>query len=35
MHLIWPPGICIWVTVLCLYIIGDGIRDAYDPTSTK
>ena len=35
MHLIWPPGICIWVTVLCLYIIGDGVRDAYDPTSTK
>lgn len=35
MHLIWPPGLCIWVTVLCLYIIGDGVRDAFDPTSTK
>lgn len=35
MHLIWPPGLCIWVTVLCLYVIGDGIRDAFDPTSTK
>jgi peptide/nickel transport system permease protein len=34
-HLIWPPGIAISVTVLCLYIIGDGIRDAFDPTSTK
>lgn len=35
MHLIWPPGLCIWVTVLCLYVIGDGVRDAFDPTSTK
>jgi peptide/nickel transport system permease protein len=34
-HLIWPPGIAISVTVLCLYIIGDGIRDAFDPTSTR
>ena len=35
MHLIWPPGLCIWTTVLCLYIIGDGVRDAFDPTSTN
>ncbi len=35
MHLIWPPGLCIWITVLCLYVIGDGVRDAFDPTSTK
>lgn len=35
MHLIWPPGLAIWITVLCLYIIGDGVRDAFDPTSTK
>lgn len=34
-HLIWPPGLAISITVLCLYIIGDGIRDAFDPTSTR
>lgn len=32
-HLIFPPGLSIWITVLCLYIIGDGIRDAFDPTA--
>jgi len=32
-HLVWPPGILIVVTVLCLYIIGDGVRDAFDPTT--
>jgi peptide/nickel transport system permease protein len=32
-HLIFPPGLAIWITVLCLYVIGDGIRDAFDPTS--
>jgi peptide/nickel transport system permease protein len=32
-HLVWPPGILIVVTVLCLYVIGDGIRDAFDPTT--
>ena len=21
----------IWITVLCLYLIGDGLRDALDP----
>jgi peptide/nickel transport system permease protein len=31
-HLVIFPGLCIFVTVLCLYIIGDGIRDAFDPT---
>jgi peptide/nickel transport system permease protein len=31
-HLVWPPGILIVLTVLCLYVIGDGIRDAFDPT---
>jgi peptide/nickel transport system permease protein len=31
-HLVFMPGILISVTVLCLYIIGDGIRDALDPT---
>jgi peptide/nickel transport system permease protein len=34
-HLVLAPGLAIWVTVLCLYVIGDGIRDAFDPTMTK
>lgn len=34
-HLILPPGFCIWITVLCLYVIGDRVRDAFDPTSNK
>jgi peptide/nickel transport system permease protein len=34
-HLLILPGLVIFVTVLCLYIIGDGIRDAFDPTSMK
>ncbi len=29
--LVYPPGIAISVTVLCLYLIGDGLRDALDP----
>jgi peptide/nickel transport system permease protein len=32
-HLVIAPGLLISVTVLCLYIIGDGLRDALDPTS--
>jgi peptide/nickel transport system permease protein len=32
-HLIVAPGLLIWITVLCLYIIGDGMRDAFDPTT--
>jgi len=31
--LVVAPGVLIFVTVLCLYIIGDGIRDAFDPTA--
>ena len=31
-HLIIFPILLISVTVLCFYIIGDGIRDAFDPT---
>ncbi|MCY4008227.1 MAG: ABC transporter permease [Anaerolineaceae bacterium] len=27
------PGLMIIITVLCLYLIGDGLRDAFDPTS--
>ncbi|MDE3102735.1 MAG: ABC transporter permease [Chloroflexota bacterium] len=29
--LVWGPGLAISVTVLCLYLAGDGIRDALDP----
>jgi peptide/nickel transport system permease protein len=31
--LVWPPGIMIFLTVLCMYVIGDGVRDAFDPTA--
>ncbi|MDZ4766015.1 MAG: ABC transporter permease [Chloroflexota bacterium] len=34
-HLLFTPGLMIFVTVLCLYIIGDGLRDAFDPKSQK
>lgn len=30
-HLIVVPGLAISLTVLCLYLIGDGLRDALDP----
>ena len=30
-YLIYPPGIAVFVTVLCLYLVGDGLRDALDP----
>ena len=33
-HLMILPGLLITVVVLCLYIIGDGLRDAFDPTAT-
>lgn len=32
-HLVIFPGIMIFIAVLCSYIIGDGLRDAFDPTS--
>jgi peptide/nickel transport system permease protein len=32
LHLISPPGFLITLTVLVLYLIGDGLRDALDPT---
>ncbi len=31
-HLVIWPGLLITITVLCLYVIGDGLRDALDPT---
>jgi peptide/nickel transport system permease protein len=30
-HLIYMPGILIMLTVICFYLIGDGLRDALDP----
>lgn len=30
-HLVVSPSILITLTVLCFYIIGDGVRDAFDP----
>ncbi|KXK20224.1 MAG: putative oligopeptide ABC transporter permease [Chloroflexi bacterium OLB15] len=32
-YLVIMPGLMIFLTVLCLYVIGDGIRDAFDPTA--
>ena len=32
-HLVIFPGSLITIVVLCLYIIGDGLRDAFDPTA--
>ncbi len=32
-HLVIFPGVFIFITVLCLYVIGDGVRDAFDPTA--
>jgi peptide/nickel transport system permease protein len=29
--LVYAPGAAIFLTVLCLYLIGDGLRDALDP----
>jgi peptide/nickel transport system permease protein len=31
LHLMYPPGLLIWLSVLCFYLIGDGLRDALDP----
>jgi peptide/nickel transport system permease protein len=31
-HLVVFPGLLIVITVLCLYIVGDGLRDALDPS---
>jgi peptide/nickel transport system permease protein len=32
-HLIFIPGLLITFTVLALFVIGDGLRDAFDPRS--
>jgi peptide/nickel transport system permease protein len=34
-HLVVFPGLMIFLTVLCLYVIGDGVRDAFDPTAKE
>lgn len=31
LHLVVWPGLLIMVTVLCFYVLGDGLRDAFDP----
>ena len=33
--LVWAPGLAIVVTVLCVNFIGDGLRDALDPTQER
>jgi peptide/nickel transport system permease protein len=33
-HLVIWPGILIMLTVLCFYLVGDGLRDALDPRSS-
>lgn len=33
-HLVVFPGLLITITVLCLYVIGDGVRDAFDPQTS-
>jgi peptide/nickel transport system permease protein len=34
-HLVVWPGIMIMITVLCFYLVGDGLRDALDPRSAR
>lgn len=34
-HLVIFPGLLIMITVLCLYVIGDGLRDAFDPKTVR
>lgn len=29
--LVYPPGLMILITVLCVFLIADGLRDAFDP----
>ena len=33
--LVWAPGLAIVATVLCVNFIGDGLRDALDPTQQR
>lgn len=34
-HLVIWPGLLISVTVICFYLVGDGLRDALDPRSAQ
>jgi peptide/nickel transport system permease protein len=34
-YLVVFPGMLIVITVLCLYLVGDGLRDAFDPQASK
>jgi peptide/nickel transport system permease protein len=34
-HLVWFPGLMILITVLSVNFVGDGLRDALDPTQRK
>ncbi len=34
-HLVFWPGLLIMVTVLCFYLVGDGLRDALDPHTAR
>jgi peptide/nickel transport system permease protein len=33
--LVWFPGLAILITVLCVNFLGDGLRDALDPTQRR
>jgi peptide/nickel transport system permease protein len=33
--LVWFPGLAILLTVLCVNFLGDGLRDAFDPTQRR
>jgi peptide/nickel transport system permease protein len=33
--LVYPPGIMIFVTVLCVFLVSDGLRDALDPRLSR
>jgi peptide/nickel transport system permease protein len=35
LHLVIWPGILITLTVLCFYVVGDGLRDAFDPRMSR
>lgn len=34
-HLVFWPGLMISLVVICFYLIGDGLRDAFDPRTSR
>jgi ABC-type dipeptide/oligopeptide/nickel transport system permease subunit len=34
-HLVIYPGLCIMITVLAFNLVGDGLRDAFDPQQRR